>query len=637
MYKNLKYKKLSQILSFKSLTATERILITALTILLLFVFWICLVQFRGDHLSFFSIIGLHKSLIVWLSNLLIISLPLIIVATNNIILQNSKNLKSRIQELDERIGQNIEFANDLREGNWESLDLPHEDILSKSLHDLGSDIRNSKIKDAKANWITQGRAQLSDILRTSLNLEDLSFNVIKKIIEYMNGIQGAFYLAEEDGKLMKRSAMYAYGRRRFEYDEIPIGKGLIGAAAYEKELIFRTEIPDDYFTITSGLLGEQKPKSILIVPLMQEKNLQGVLEVAFLQKQLPDYMMTYAQKVGSIIGQTIFSLKITTRTQQLLEDSQKLTGSLKKNEDQLRKNAAEMIEAQEELERSNKMLEVKMREVEHSQKRLEELLTNASEFISIYNEKQELIFESPSVKRILGYTDDDVNVSGMDPEYLTPRGLKTINNLFQHLLDTPGGEEIAQYTYIKKTGEKLFLETKGKNLLYDPAIKGIIFNTQDITERKRAEKEERMKSRMQSLSENSPDLIVRINLLGKVVYANPVVSTYAGIPLSEVIKKRITDLSIDPRFIEFIKETIREIKDSRQQIISEVPMLSSNGERVMEVKCIPEFGDENELESILIVLHDMTEIKQIEAEIKEKNKKISDSINYAQRIQSSIT
>lgn len=627
--------KLNKLFLTKNLTATEKILMAALTILLLFIYWMCFLQFRDIQLSFLNIIALHKSIIVWLTDLLIIIFPLMIIAVNNIILQNSKKLKTRIKELDERIEQSIEFAKELREDNWESLEKPHEDILSKSLHDLGSGIRNSKIKDSEMNWITQGRAQLSDILRTSLNLEDLSFNVIKNITEYTNGIQGAFYLAEEDGKLMKRSAMYAYGRRRFEYNQIRLGEGLIGAAAYEKELIFRSEIPDDYFTISSGLLGEQKPKSILIVPLLQEENLQGVLEVAYLQKKLPDYIISFAEEVGSIIGQTIFSLRITTRTQQLLEDSQKLTVTLKKNEDQLRKNAAEMIEAQEELERSNKMLEEKMREVEHSQKRLEELLTNASEFISIYNENQELIFESPSVKRILGYTEDD-NITGMDPEFLTPRGLKTINNLFQYLLDTPGGEEIAQYTYIKKTGEKLFLETKGKNLLYDPAIKGIIFNTQDITERKRAEKEERMKSRMQSLSENSPDMIIRINLLGKIVYANPIVSTFAGLPLNEVIKKRITELSIDSRFIDFIKDVMREIKDNRQQIISEVPIMTNNGERIMEVKCIPEFGEENELESILIVLHDMTEIKRIEQEIKEKNRKISDSINYAQRIQSSI-
>ena len=44
----------------------------------------------------------------------------------------------------------------------------------------------------------------------------------------------------------------------------------------------------------------------------------------------------------------------------------------------------------------------------------------------------------------------------------------------------------------------------------------------------------------------------------------------------------------------------------------------------------------SELETILFVVHDVTELKLIEQEIKEKNKKISDSINYAQRIQTSI-
>jgi len=55
----------------------------------------------------------------------------------------------------------------------------------------------------------------------------------------------------------------------------------------------------------------------------------------------------------------------------------------------------------------------------------------------------------------------------------------------------------------------------------------------------------------------------------------------------------------------------------------------------MSFAAIPEFN-ENELETILFVGHDVTEAKRIEHEIQDKNKKIEDSINYAQRIQSSI-
>jgi PAS domain S-box-containing protein len=339
--------------------------------------------------------------------------------------------------------------------------------------------------------------------------------------------------------------------------------------------------------------------------------------------------------VAESIGQTIYNLKITARTQKLLQESQELTKTLQKNEEQPRQNAQEMLETQEELEKSNQMLEAQVQEVAHAQKRLEALLTNASEFISIYNENQELVFESPSVKRILGYDDDD-EITGMDPDLLTPRGYRTINNLFQYLLETPGGEQTAQYTYLRKNGEKLFLETKGKNLLHDPAIRGIIFNTQDITERKRAEKEEQMKSRMQSLSENSPDMIMRINIMGKLVYVNPAVAKFVGIQTNDIIKKRVNDLEIDPRFVDYIEATLSEIKENQETIISEVKVSTSSGERIMEIKGIPELNDEGELESVLFVSHDMTEFKKIEAEIKEKNKKISDSINYAQRIQSSL-
>src|SRR5690606_6800431 len=189
---------------------------------------------------------------------------------------------------------------------------------------------------------------------------------------------------------------------------------------------------------------------------------------------------------------------------------------------------------------------------------------------------------------------------------------------------------------LRKNGEKIYLETKGKNLLHDPAIRGIIFNTQDITERKRAEKEERMKSRMQSLSENAPDMIMRINTQGKPVYVNPTAARFVDAEAQELVKKRISEVDVDSRFIEFAESSLASIRHNQEQLFAEVPMNSRDGERIMEIKAIPELNEEGDLETILFVAHDMTEFKKIEQDIKEKNKKISDSINYAQRIQTSI-
>jgi PAS domain S-box-containing protein len=173
-------------------------------------------------------------------------------------------------------------------------------------------------------------------------------------------------------------------------------------------------------------------------------------------------------------------------------------------------------------------------------------------------------------------------------------------------------------------------------MLDDPAINGIILNSRDITERKRAEKEERMKSKMQSLSENSPDLILRLNTQGQFFYANPVSQDYLGLHPQELINTRIKDLEMEETLAGFFNDSIQKIKQQNNHLTKEITVPTAKlGERIMNFKSIPEYN-ENELETVLFVGHDITEAKRIEMEIQDKNKKITESINYAQRIQSSI-
>jgi serine phosphatase RsbU (regulator of sigma subunit) len=51
---------------------------------------------------------------------------------------------------------------------------------------------------------------------------------------------------------------------------------------------------------------------------------------------------------------------------------------------------------------------------------------------------------------------------------------------------------------------------------------------------------------------------------------------------------------------------------------------------------LPEYNEKNDLESVLLVSHDITERKQTELQILSINKKITESINYAKRIQEAI-
>ena len=548
--------------------------------------------------------------------------------------------EDKIKQRDERINKNADFAMRIGKGDYTS---PYDytsddDALGKSLMLMRDNLLLNTRKEAEQSWIAAGKEQISNVLRIHNKLDTLAYETLLSLIKYINAIQGAFYLFDEERQVLTNISTYAYNRKKFLNQEFQIGHGLIGECAYEMDLIYRNEIPDDYITLTSGILGDKKPGSILIVPLVSDDKLEGVLEFAFLNNHLPQLTLHFMKELGEIIARTIFNLRVNEKTERLLEESRQMTQELQENEEQLRQSAEEMRATQEELQHSNEKLETQIVEVGNAQKRLHSLLENASEVIFIYDEGVKLTYISPSVTGILGFTPEEM-MKGKDFDRLTRKGEAEIRNMLTQLLDNPSEPVKIQYTYMKKDGQKIFLETTGRNLLDDPAIHGIILNAQDITERKRAEKEERMKSKMQSLSENSLDMIIRLNIYGMFFYANPIVEDYLGIKISDTMNKTVQDIPMPEALLEYFKTTLAQIKSTpnkrNNQLSIPVYIGDQLVERIMSLDAIPEFN-ENELETVLFVGHDITEAKRIELEIADKNRKIEDSINYAQRIQSAI-
>ncbi len=545
-------------------------------------------------------------------------------------------LEEEIQQRDEDTSKNAQFAKTIGEGDYNApFQISDEDdVLGKSLLVMRDNLLANNKKEAEQAWISNGKDQVSHILRLHNNIEELSYEVLVKLINYINIIQGALYIYDEDKGVLTNLASYAYNRRKYINQEFSLGKGLIGQCAYEKDIIYRTEIPDNYVSITSGILGDKKPKSILIVPLITDEKLQGVIEFASLEAHIPELTIRFLHEMGEIIARTVFNLRINQKTERLLLEAQQMTQELKENEEELRQNAEEMRATHEELEKSNIKLESKIKEVENAQKRLHSLLENASEIISIYSSSLKLTYISPSVTKILGYTPQEM-MSGKDIDRLTRKGEQELSEMFNTLLESPRIPITIQYTFMKKDGSKIFLEVTGRNLLDDPAINGIILNSQDITERKRAEKEERMRSKMQALSENSPDMIMRLNTSGQFFYANPMVEKYLGIPVKDLINQTLNSVEINETLSNYLKESIKTIKNIKVNVEDDLTFQTNYGETIMHIVAIPEFN-ENELETILFVSHDITEAKRIELEIQDKNRKITESINYAQRIQTSI-
>jgi len=421
---------------------------------------------------------------------------------------------------EEKIKRNADFAVEIGEGNYDVHIDPEgdQDVLGKSLLVMKENLLANQRKESIQNWIAEGKNLISNVLRMYSRLEELGDHVLEHLVKYIDAIQGAIYLYHEDEQTLVSLSTYAYHRKKYIDGKFPLGSGLIGQCAYEKDYIYRTEIPEDYYTISSGLLGEKKPCSLLIAPLISEGNLQGVIEIASLDPEIPEQNISLVRELGDIIARTIFNLRINRKTEKLLEESQQMTMELKRNHEMLSESAEEMKVTQEELKRSNEQLEAKIQEVENAQKRLHWLLENASEIISIYDKDLKITYVSPSVNRILGYTPEEY-MTGKDMERISVRAKARMKDLFDTILKDPSRSPTIEFMYFRKDGQLISLESRARNLLDDPSVSGIILNSSDVTERRRAEKEEQLRTRMQSLSENSLDLILRISTSGIIYYA----------------------------------------------------------------------------------------------------------------------
>ncbi len=609
-------------------------------LILLFLLWALVISGLNLVFNLRTLAEIHTHPAVWFAEVLILTGMMIIYRGYRKNQLRLKQLEEDIRSGEELFELNIRITESLIREDFDEASqlLEGDDKLGESLQQLSLIMKAGKRKEEEEYFITEGKNMISRILRLHNDVGQLADEVLRNLTRYLSMEQGALYLYDEESNSLTCVSTYAYNRNKVRDQIFRMGEGLVGQCAFEKDFVYRTEIPEDYVTFTSGILGDRKPSSILLVPLLNEESLQGVVEFASIRKKIPKLHIQFLLELGEVIGKTLHNLRMNSNTRRLLEESRRLTEELKRNEAELRDSAEMMKKTQLELERSNKQMEMKMQDAENIRKRLYQLLQNASEVISIYDREGRMKWVSPSVNHILGYSPEEM-MEGKDTERINHTDTAKYHALIQDTLEGKNEGRKVQYSFIRKEGEMIYLESTARNLLNDPAIQGIIVNSRDITEMKRAEREERLRTRMQSLSENSMDMIMRMSTNGFIYYANPVVEEYVSMDAEQLNNQNISDLKFNSALHDYLTSTLKIIRENpvknNQEIVIGVSKGKKITERIISIDAIPEFNGK-ELETVLFVGHDITEMKSIEKEVKEKNKNIEDSINYAEKIQSSL-
>jgi hypothetical protein len=269
------------------------------------------------------------------------------------------------------------FANHVGKGEFDSdkdVKFIEKGKFGEALHNMQESLVNIAKEDSQRSHVNEGLARFSDILgNNSNNLECFGDDVILNLVQFLNANQGAlFVLNEEDeGVSLGLTSCYAYDKKKYLDREVVKGQGLIGQCWQEGKRIYMTDVPSDYINITSGL-GYSTPRCVLIIPLIFNEITQGVIELASF-KELEDYELKFVEKVGHSIASALSSVKVNSKTQVLLNQSEQLTSKMKVQEEEMRVNVEELRLTQEESQRRE---EEHLREISRLKKRLEEYERN---------------------------------------------------------------------------------------------------------------------------------------------------------------------------------------------------------------------------------------------------------------------
>ncbi len=245
------------------------------------------------------------------------------------------------------------------------------------------------------NEFSEGSAKINNLLRYTMDIEQLSFDIIKTTIEFLEVEQGALLIINDDNPddvFLEMKASYAYDKKRLADKNIPIKSGLAGRCVLEKESIFLTEIPDNYTKIVSGF-GETEAKSLALIPLIFNNEVQGIIEIASL-KIIEKSKIEFLESVGENIASTYSNIKNTERTEKLLLQTQKQS-------DQIETQRAELQEKIDTHRRQNRNLDKNVIELQEIIKSIK-----TSAYVVEYDTSGVIIEVNNKITDILGIERD---------------------------------------------------------------------------------------------------------------------------------------------------------------------------------------------------------------------------------------
>ncbi|MBK6267250.1 PAS domain S-box protein [Marivirga sp. S37H4] len=507
-----------------------------------------------------------------------------------------------------KIQQATEWINAIAKGEQLEIEQDQSNHLAGAIKNLQSELIKFRTKEEKRTWQAEGLAKFAELLRTyNDNMRDFAFHIISETIKYVGGSQGAIFLVkkEDEQEYLDMAGCYAYERRRQAKMRIEKGEGLVGQCLQEKDLIYITNVPEQYVKITSGL-GQSLPRHILVLPLINNEIMVGAIEIASF-KLLEDYQIEFLKDLAKNIAASISIIQVNESTQHLLEDSQKMANELQANEEEMRQNMEEMEATQEEMARNQVELDSVFNAINNTLLKAE--FSTEGQILNLN-------------KKFIDFLEwDNVDIQSKNHQNICTDP-KQAEKIWSKILS--GENLIIEYPTYNNKMEKIWLEAS-----YSPVVdvngktSKILLLGEDITQKVANEEEQK---RLSLVADNTDNSVIITDENGLIEYVNTGFEKMTGYVLAEIKGKKPGEFLQGPETNQEIKRKISQLLKEEKPIYEEILNYNKAGNTYWVSLAInPVRDEEGKLKNYIAVQADITQTKKSALDAKYKLEAISRS------------
>jgi PAS domain S-box-containing protein/putative nucleotidyltransferase with HDIG domain len=174
-----------------------------------------------------------------------------------------------------------------------------------------------------------------------------------------------------------------------------------------------------------------------------------------------------------------------------------------------------------------------------SEQRFRALVENSMEEISMVDAQGMLIYESPSQRRPLGYPPGSFIGRSLF-ELFHPEDRAAADQLLAQVIAEPGSNREAMLRLRHQDGSWRWMEGIITNLLDEPAVRALVINYRDVTQRQQVQEALKVSQRLaEELYEFAPDGLVTVNTEGRITRINSRAQELFGYGNEELLNQPI--------------------------------------------------------------------------------------------------